>query len=76
MKHYPSHLVKSEVKIIARIAETAFKGLLPNGKETIAFVEMKKAHLRDLIQPNDMVAVSICPSDFDRARIDDILPKG
>ncbi len=73
MKHYPANTVEAEAVIIARIAETAFRATLPNGKETIAFVEKKNAHLRDLLQKDSRVKVSICPADFGRARIDEIL---
>ena len=42
---------------------------LPNGKETVAFLQKKEAHLADIIKPGDRVAVTICPADLDRARI-------
>ena len=52
------------------IADTAFRATLPNGKTAVAFVEKKNASLRDLLKPGDRVKVTICPADFDRARVD------
>ena len=70
MKHYPSKLVQAQATIVEKFADTAFWAILPNGKKTVAFVEKKKAHLRQELQPGDVVEVSVCPSDFDRARVD------
>lgn len=56
--------------IVNRVADTAFLATLPNGKETIAFVEKKNAHLRPILQPGDTVSLTICPADLDKARID------
>lgn len=67
---YPSAYVHTQGTIIERFAETVFKASLPNGKVAIAFVEKKKAFLRDELSPGDRVELTICPSDFDRARID------
>jgi translation initiation factor IF-1 len=67
---YPSNFVHTTCRIIERFANTAFHAELPNGKKTVAFVELKNAALRDELQPGDLVKVTICPADFDRARID------
>lgn len=70
---YPSQFISTQGTVTGRLAETAFRAILPNGKETVAFIEKKNAPLRDLIKPGDIVALTICPSDFDRARVDAIL---
>lgn len=72
-KAYPSNFIHTKGKVTGRLAETAFNATLPNGKETVAFVEKKNAHLRDRIQAGDTVALTVCPSDFDRARVDGII---
>ena len=33
-------------------------------------MEKKNASLRELLKPGDRVNVTICPADFDRARVD------
>lgn len=71
-KHYPSNFIHAEGRVIDRIAETAFRAILPNGKETVVFVEKKNAHLRERIKTGDVVLLTLCPSDFDRARVDGI----
>lgn len=70
MKPYPYQTVQAVAVIVERIADTAFRAALPNGKTTVAFVEKKNAPLRDLLKPGDRVNVTICPADFDRARVD------
>lgn len=70
MKPYPFNTVQAVAVIVERIADTAFRATLPNGKGTVAFVEKKNASLRDILKPGDRVEVSICPADFDRARVD------
>lgn len=72
---YPSMYIETEGTIKERFAETAFKAELPNGKITVAFVEKKNEHLKDVICPGDKVKLTISPADFDRARIDAILDK-
>lgn len=72
-KAYPSNFIQTEGTVTGRLAETAFHAVLPNGKQTVAFVEKKNAPLRDLIKPGNVVALTICPSDFDRARVDSII---
>ncbi len=74
-KAYPSNFIHTTGTIIGRIAETAFRAALPNGKEAIAFVEKKNAPLRELIQAGDTDEHTISPSDFDRARVDAILTR-
>ncbi len=66
---YPSQYIDCVCTIRERFAPTAYHGTLPNGKETVAFVQRKEAHLLELIQPGDRVVTTICPADFDRARI-------
>lgn len=70
MKPYPSHTVQAVAVIVERIADTAFRATLPNGKPAVAFVEKKNAPLRDVLKPGTRVNVTICPADFDRARVD------
>lgn len=70
MKPYSFHTVQAVAVIVERIADTAFRATLPNGKKTVAFVEKKNAPLREALRPGDRVEVSICPADFDRARVD------
>ncbi len=69
MSKYPSLFITTQCTIIERFAETAFHATLPNGKITVAFIQKKEEHLKDIIQPGDLVKVSISPADFDRARI-------
>lgn len=70
MKLYPCQMVQTVAVIVERIADTAFRATLPNGKTAVAFVEKKNAPLRGLLKPGDRVNVTICPADFDRARVD------
>ena len=70
MKPYPFHTVQTVAVIMERIADTAFRATLPNGKTTVAFVEMKIAAVSDVRRPGDRLNVTICPADFDRARVD------
>lgn len=69
MSSYPSQFIDCTATIRERFAPTAFHAVLPNGKETVAFVQKKEEHLLDILQPGDRVTVTICPADFDRARI-------
>ena len=66
---YPSQYVDTTCIIQERFAPTAYHATLPNGKTTVAFVQKKEAWLLDELQPGDHVRVTICPADFDRARI-------
>lgn len=70
MKSYPFLMVQTVAVIVDRIADTAFRATLPNGKTAVAFVEKKNAYLRDVLKTGDRVNVTICPADFDRARVD------
>lgn len=63
-------MVQTVAVIVERIADTAFRATLPNGKTAVAFVEKKNAYLRDVLKTGDRVKVTICPADFDRARVD------
>lgn len=69
MSSYPSQFIDCVATIRERFAPTAYHAVLPNGKETVAFVQQKEAYLLDILQPGDRVTVTICPADFDRARI-------
>lgn len=73
MSTYPSRFLNCPCTIRERFAPTAFHAELPNGKETIAFVQRREAHLLDVLKPGDIVMVTICPADFDRARIRQLL---
>lgn len=66
---YPSQYIDCTCTIRERFAPTAYHATLPNGKETVAFIQKKEAALLDVIHPGDKVVVTICPADFDRARI-------
>lgn len=66
---YPSQYIDSICTIRERFAPTAYHATLPNGKETVAFVQKKEAYLLAELQPGDKVHVTLCPADFDRARI-------
>ena len=66
---YPSQYIDTLCTVQERFAPTAYRATLPNGKSTVAFVQKKEAHLLDIIRPGDQVCVTICPADFDRARI-------
>lgn len=68
-QQYPSQYIDCVCTICERFAPTAYHATLPNGKSTVAFVQSKEAHLLDIIQPGDKVNVTICPADFERARI-------
>ncbi len=73
MTLYPSEFIKCTCTIVERFAPMAYRASLPNGKSTVAFVQKKEAHLLDILKAGDKVLVSICPADFDRARIRDIV---
>lgn len=66
---YPSQFIDTKCTIVERFAPTAYRATLPNGKPTVAFVQRREAHLLELIRPGDQVCVTICPADFERARI-------
>lgn len=67
---YPSEFIEVVGTIVERFAETAYKAELPNGKVTVAFIEKKNEHLKEVLQSGDKVKLRISPADFDRARID------
>lgn len=69
MSSYPSQFIDCIATIRERFAPTAFHAILPNGKETVAFIQKKEEALLSVLQPGDRVLVTICPADFDRARI-------
>jgi len=69
MTTYPSQFIDSTCTITERFAPTAYHATLPNGKPTVAFVQKKESHLLESLRPGDRVRVTICPADFDRARI-------
>lgn len=66
---YPSQFVDCTCTIVERFASTAYRATLPNGKSTVAFVQKKEAHLLDILKPGDTVLCTLCPADFERARI-------
>lgn len=66
---YPSQYIDCTCTIIERFAPTAFRATLPNGKPTVAFIQKKEAGLLDILRPGDQVLCTICPADFERARI-------
>ena len=55
-----------------QVYETKYYNLdaiLSVGYRAVAFVQRKEAHLLEVIKPGDIVNVTICPADFERARI-------
>ena len=66
---YPSQFIETTCTVHERFAPTAYRATLPNGKPTVAFVQRKEAHLLSILCPGDQVRVTICPADFERARI-------
>lgn len=72
---YPSQYVNCICTIIERFATTAYHATLPNGKQTVAFIQKKEEALLDIICPGDKVECTICPADFDRARIRSVVGK-
>ena len=72
---YPSQYVDCICTIVERFAPTAYHATMPNGKQTVAFVQKKEEHLLAVIQPGDKVQCTVCPADFERARIRSIVGK-
>ncbi|MBR5212997.1 MAG: hypothetical protein IKV92_01930 [Akkermansia sp.] len=72
---YPSQYVDCICTIVERFAPTAYHATMPNGKQTVAFVQKKEEHLLAVIQPGDKVQCTVCPADFERARIRNIVGK-
>ena len=66
---YPSQYIDCICTIVERFAPTAFRATLPNGKSTVAFVQKKESHLLEVLRPGDKVLCTVCPADFERARI-------
>ncbi len=66
---YPSLFVEAECTIMQQIAPTAYRANLPNGKETIAFLQRREAETLGPLFPGEKVRAVINPADFDRARI-------
>ncbi len=66
---YPSQYIDCICTIVERFAPTAFRATLPNGKPTVAFVQKKESHLLETLRPGDKVHCTLCPADFERARI-------
>ncbi len=50
MKLYPYQTVQAVAVIAERIADTAFRATLPNGKTTVAFVEKKERSVKRCAQ--------------------------
>ena len=66
---YPSQFIEAECTITRQIAPTAFLAALPNGKETVAFLQCREKKLLGDLSAGEKVRVVINPADFDRARI-------
>lgn len=66
---YPSQYIDTCCTLQERFAPTAYRATFLNGKPTVAFVQKKEAHLLEVLQPGDCVRVTVCPADFERARI-------
>lgn len=66
---YPSQYIDCVCTIVERFAPTAYRAIMPNGKPTVAFVQKKEEHLLSVITPGDKALCTVCPADFERARI-------
>ena len=66
---YPSQYIDCVCTIVERFAPTAYRAIMPNSKPTVAFVQKKEEHLLSVITPGDKVLCTVCPADFERARI-------
>lgn len=66
---YPSQYIDCICTIGERFAPTAYRATMPNGKPTVAFVQKKEEPLLAQIRPGDKVRCTVCPADFERARI-------
>ncbi|MBE6419685.1 MAG: hypothetical protein E7031_06080 [Akkermansiaceae bacterium] len=66
---YPSQYIDCICTIKERFAPTAYHATMPNGKETVAFIQKKEEALLAQIVPGDKVLCTVCPADFERARI-------
>lgn len=66
---YPSQYIDCICTIQERFAPTAYHAVMPNGKLTVAFIQKKEEHLLSIIKPGDKVLCTVCPADFERARI-------
>ena len=66
---YPSQYIDCICTINERFAPTAFHATRPNGKHTVAFIQKKEEALLEQIRPGDKVQCTVCPADFERARI-------
>lgn len=66
---YPSQYIDCICTIQERFAPTAYHAVMPNGKPTVAFIQKKEEHLLSIIKPGDKVLCTVCPADFERARI-------
>lgn len=66
---YPSQYIDCICTINERFAPTAFHATMPNGKHTVAFIQKKEEALLEQIRPGDKVQCTVCPADFERARI-------
>ncbi|MFI3243991.1 MAG: hypothetical protein R3Y56_07045 [Akkermansia sp.] len=73
MSLYPSEYIQCTCTIVEQFAPMAYRATLPNNKPTVAFIQKKEAHLLAILKAGDQVRVSICPANFDRARIRDIV---
>lgn len=65
----PAEFIHCTGILEAPCAALAFRALLPNGKKTVAFVEQRDASLLPSLKPGCRVRLTICPADFERARI-------
>ncbi len=65
----PPEFIRVTGLLEAPCAALAFHARLPNGKRTIAFVEQRDEELMAALAPGCRVSLTICPADFERARI-------
>lgn len=70
MKLYPYQTVQAVAVIAERIADTAFRATPAERQDYCGFCGEKERSVRDVLKPGDRMNVTICPADFDRARVD------
>ncbi|MCD7797999.1 MAG: hypothetical protein LUG84_01130 [Akkermansiaceae bacterium] len=67
--HQPPKFIHCEGVLEQEVSRGAFRARLPNGKPVIAFVEKGELCLRERLRPGKRVSLTLCPADFERARI-------
>ncbi len=71
---YPAQAIHATGTLTERIASTAFRATLPNGKTTIAYMQRRTAERLGALQPGQVVSLVLSPADLETARITDFAP--